>query len=83
MARKPPASPTVGQERVSSLDILAPLDQVANDLIATGLPDQVVAGWLLPIFAHLAAQSRGLDIPETLARLSRRVGTRLGGAPEE
>jgi len=83
MAHKSAKHKPVGQERVSCLGILAPLDQIANELLATGLSDQVVAGWLLPIFVHIAAQSRGLDIPETLARLSRLVGTELGGAPEE
>ncbi len=51
-----------------------PLRDLAIALHDAGLPDQVVASWLSPIFLHLGPVAPDTAIPEEIANLAALVG---------
>ena len=70
--------PPVGQvDNLPVLDLpatIAAADLLAASLLDSGLPDQVVATWLLPVYVHLVGQIANLPIPPLTARLAAIVG---------
>lgn len=57
-------------------------EALAAELLASGLPDQVVATWLLPVFVHLQSATAGSPIPDDrlAVRLAAIIGVSFGSA---